>query len=449
MSLDYNIALSGMSAAQKGIKVTQHNISNLNTEGYARQRVELKQSGVASGSGIMQKNGSGVILDDVKMITDQILLDNYNSQNSKVNYFNNIEEVLTEVETIYGDFTEGSLNKLSAKYFESWEELSKFPEENSYKYALMGESNRLVYKVNELGNEFSRIRTFTTDKADKQIEQINVLTETLSKINQKFNELGANAPNSLRNERDMVITKLSGYADIEVKFESTNKDVVSIRSGGAYLVDMEKSFDVNVVNDGENSFLTNGTTKIALSDGDLKASLDMVNKYLKSYEGQLEKFVSELKTKINNYHSSGFSINGDTGIDFFTGNDAKSFSVNSILVNDPTKIATTSVAGIAGNTDVAKKIANVVNEEVVQGMNFRDYVNSLTITMAQDLHDASTQVVIQEEVLSGMAEQKENVQGVNMEEEMTSLMMYQKFYGANAKALKIMDEMFDTVFQII
>lgn len=446
---DFGTALSGLKSAQKGISVIQQNIANLNTEGYARQRVELQQSGTASGSGVMQKNGTGVKVQDVKMMTDQVLLNNYNNQNSKVGYFGNVEQVLTEVETIYGDFTEGSLNKLSAKYFEAWEELAKFPEENSYKQALLGEATRMVNKVNELGVEFSRIRNSIDAKAKMQIEEVNVITENLAKINQKFNEMGENSPNSLRNERDILIEKLSNFIKVDTSYESTNRDVVSIRSEGAYLVDLEESYAVSVMQSADETFLANGKTKVVLGDGALKASLDLADKYLKGYEEKLEVFTMALKDKVNGYHSVGFSLNGDTGINFFTGTNAKSLAINGVLLQDANKIATTGEEGVAGNTAIAKSIAGVVNEELAPGQNLRDQINHLTTSMAQELYNASAQTSIHTEVLTGLNEQKENVQGVSMDEEMTNMMAYQNYYGANAKALKMLDEMSDMLFQII
>lgn len=449
MGINYNVSLSGMTSAQKGIQVMQQNIANMNTEGYARQRIDLEQSGVSSGSGIMQKNGSGVNVKDIVMMTDQVLLNNYNGQNSKVGYFGNIEQALTEAETIYGDFTEGSLNKLGNKFFEAWEELSKFPEENSYKQALIGEAKRLVNKVNELGNEFARMRNATMSNAAMQIDEVNVLTENLANINKRFNELGNNAPNSLRNERDIVIEKLSNYMKIDVSYESTNKDVVSVRSEGSYLVDLEKSFELKIIDSADETFISNGKTRVDLGEGKLMANMDLATKYLKGYQDDIEQYAMFLKDSVNSYHTAGFNLEGDTGIDFFSGVSAKTLSINEDLILDANKIATSEVNGLAGNTSIAKKIAGVIAEEIEPGMSFRDHVNSLTMTMAQDLYDASAQTSINTEVLNGLKQQKESVQGVNMDEEMTNLMAFQNYYSANAKALKMTDEMFDVLFQII
>jgi flagellar hook-associated protein 1 FlgK len=119
------------------------------------------------------------------------------------------------------------------------------------------------------------------------------------------------------------------------------------------------------------------------------------------------------------------------------------------LSSDTSKIATSSVNGVEGNTDVAINIANVLNQPVSSGVSFQNYVNSFSAGMAQDINNASNQTTIQNQVLSGLGERKASVQGVNLEEEMTNLMMYQKYFQANAKSIKVVSDTLDSVLGII
>jgi flagellar hook-associated protein 1 FlgK len=181
----------------------------------------------------------------------------------------------------------------------------------------------------------------------------------------------------------------------------------------------------------------------------IKASTDVINENVKEYRKGLDLFTTQLMDKVNAVHRSGFSKNGSTGMDFFVGNGSKTISINPILKSDISNIATSAFLGIEGNTDIAKGIANVIYDEVGGGMDFRNYVNGFSMGMAQDLNTTRAQISVQGQVLEGIMEQKESTQGVNLEEEMSNLMMFQRMFSANAKSIKVIDEVNDALLQII
>ena len=65
----YQTGVGGLLAAQQQLATTGHNIANVNTEGYTRQRVEQQsQLGLFNGSNYI---GSGTYVDDITRIYDQ------------------------------------------------------------------------------------------------------------------------------------------------------------------------------------------------------------------------------------------------------------------------------------------------------------------------------------------------------------------------------------------
>jgi len=449
MTLSFNTSLSGLMAAQKAMQVAQMNVSNMNTDGYVRQRVELAENTSAGGSGVEQKIGSGVITENISRMTDLIMQSNYNNQSSKVGYYEEVESTLSEVETVMGEDSIGKLSNMMQDYFNSWQELSKFPEESSYRFALVGETGKLTQKINEMGKELGRVQQDVIDNTQVQVKEMNTILTGLAEVNKKINENGKFVSNGLLNERDRLVNQLSSYTQVEVSYESSNPEAVSIRSGGVYLLDNEKTYDIRLMKSNDEYYLSNGAARIDVSNGKLKANLDLVDNYIGKYTNQLNKLSTELINQVNSLHSSGYSMNGDTGIDFFVGTSSKDIKINPILKDDPSKIATSAVAGVEGNTDIAKQISNVINQPVDLNMNFRNYVNSFSMGMAQDLNNVSSQVTVQNEVLVGIGERKASLEGVNLEEEMTNLMMYQKMFAANAKSIKTLQETLDTILNIM
>ena len=66
-----SVALSGIQAAQAGLDTTSHNIANVNTPGYSRQKVvQSAQNSVLFGPGYV---GSGVKLDAISRSYNDLL----------------------------------------------------------------------------------------------------------------------------------------------------------------------------------------------------------------------------------------------------------------------------------------------------------------------------------------------------------------------------------------
>ncbi|HRV80020.1 MAG TPA: flagellar basal body protein, partial [Planctomycetota bacterium] len=77
-TLGLDIGLRGLRAAQTALDTVGHNISNANTPGYTRQRVDLDTSHPTRMRGLLQ--GTGVETDGIRRITDALLNKRIRSQ---------------------------------------------------------------------------------------------------------------------------------------------------------------------------------------------------------------------------------------------------------------------------------------------------------------------------------------------------------------------------------
>ena len=79
----------------------------------------------------------------------------------------------------------------------------------------------------------------------------------------------------------------------------------------------------------------------------------------------LNQMASTLITNVNGLHTGGFDLNGNPGLDFFSGSDALSIRVNSAVTAK--NIAVAGVAGQAGNSTVASNIAALQTSKLMNG----------------------------------------------------------------------------------
>ncbi len=71
MASIYGIGISALGAAQAGVLTAEHNIANVNTEGYRRQQtVQATNTPQFTGAGFI---GNGVNVSDVRRIFSQFL----------------------------------------------------------------------------------------------------------------------------------------------------------------------------------------------------------------------------------------------------------------------------------------------------------------------------------------------------------------------------------------
>ena len=141
------IGVSGLKASQASLATAGHNVTNANTEGYSRQRVELSsREGASTGTGYQ---GSGVQVDDVQRVADrylsgQIRTDTANAQGAK-SYLDNagaIDSLLANELTGLGP----GLDKL----FSSLQEASSDPTSIPARRLVLSEAGSLAARMHTL-----------------------------------------------------------------------------------------------------------------------------------------------------------------------------------------------------------------------------------------------------------------------------------------------------------
>jgi len=172
----------------------------------------------------------------------------------------------------------------------------------------------------------------------------------------------------------------------------------------------------------------------------------------------------------------GFAFSDDTVSDsglaaalgintFFTGDDCQSIAVNSVL-NDKDYIAaatidaTTGEFGVGDNSN-ANNIADLKfstrsiaewtyergSDAVSQVTSFstEDYYHRMVGSIGVESANAHRSVAFKEALANKLGEQRDNLSGVSLDEEMINMMKYQQAYTVASKLLSVADEMLTTL----
>src|SRR5690242_1193563 len=119
-------SVSGLFAAQRQLEVASHNISNVNTPGYSRQRAELEASrpmpGVYGARGDGER-GTGVTVKDVIRMRNQLTDNAYWTEAGNGGADDVRAEYLQRAESVLGPIGGGVPDGLS-KFYAAWDDLS-------------------------------------------------------------------------------------------------------------------------------------------------------------------------------------------------------------------------------------------------------------------------------------------------------------------------------------
>jgi flagellar hook-associated protein 1 FlgK len=186
---------------------------------------------------------------------------------------------------------------------------------------------------------------------------------------------------------------------------------------------------------------------LTLTGGSIQGTIDARDGELSQMQSSINTLASTLITQVNGIHDSGYSLSGTTGAQFFNGADASDITVNQTLVDDPTLIQASNSATANQDNSVARQLGDLANvtQASLTNLTFGDSYGQTVTALGNSLANANTQVTNQTSVSNMLATQRSSTSGVNIDEEMTNLMGFQRAYEASAQLVTTVNQMMQTV----
>ncbi len=456
-----NTANTGLRASQTALQTVGHNIANANTEGYSRQRVELKAEKAYSLGGIGQL-GQGVTMEAITRTVDDYVTKQIRGENGTFNKFNAKSEILSQMEIIFNEPSDTSLNFNLGEMFDAWTELSKNPEMLTSKSIVVEKSKVVATTLNHMATQLEGLENNTIELIEMDAKNFNLIVQSLDSLNKQiFNtSIKGLIPNDLLDQRDLLLKGLSGIAGFEADFSDKYGRVKIIVDGQEVLDTEGVQYTIYVKDIIDGDPASGKTGDIQLKSTKTTDSIDHIplsgriagyKDALSEIEDQivaLNDFAKTLANTINSVHSTG-----DSGQDVFTWEDgnvsAAGIQVNKELDIDNNKVnAGTGDNPAEGDGSLALKIAGLRNEKVVflNGDNTIEGAYNMMVTnIGISKQQSDNMVANQEVLLNQLVMRRESTAGVNIDEEVTDLIKFQKSYEANARVIQVLAEMLDVL----
>lgn len=249
-----NTATKGLMAQQTALHTVGHNLSNANTVGYSRQRVDFKADLAYNLSGVGQL-GTGVKMEGIVRMVNEYVHNQIMGETGTYEKFQSKSETMEQLEIIFNEPSETGLNFNLNEMFDSFQELSKNPESLNAKTVVVEKSKSLAATINHMANQIDILEDETLSQIKKNAYDFNSIVDRIDSLNKQiFNvAIKGQVPNDLLDQRDLMLKELSGITEFDHSFDKYGGVSISIDDKeilGDSKQEMSMVTDINENDDG-------------------------------------------------------------------------------------------------------------------------------------------------------------------------------------------------------
>lgn len=322
-----DIGSSGLLAFQRSLATAGHNIANVNTDGYSRQRVELSARTPQAAAGDFI--GSGVQTQATRRIYDSFLTTQLRSNTSADSRLQSFHALASQIDNLLADAQAG-LSPSLQDFFNAVQGVANDPSSVPARQVLLSQTNALADRFHYLDQRFTELGGAINAQIQSSVTEINTLGTAIAKLNNSIvlaqGGPGGEAPNDLLDQRDALLVKLAGYVAVTTVNQDDGAVNVFIGNGqtlvaGAQATGLSvasNNFDGTRLEVAYQVGATSATISDALSGGTLGAALDFRRQLLDTAQNALGRIAVGVGSTFNAQHVLGQDLNGQLGGNLFT-----------------------------------------------------------------------------------------------------------------------------------
>lgn len=321
------IGKRSLMAHSTSITTAGHNVSNAETEGYSRQRVQIKTFDPLYRPDLNRAEtpgqiGQGSSVESINRVRDEMLDSRITAQGNQESYWDTRSKYYTMIEQIYNEPDDVSVRTTMDKFWQSWQELSLNPESQANRQAVIKRGESLVNSIRNRDTSLTGIGTLLNSDIESTVKQLNNYSDQISGLNKEIvrsRAMGDN-PNDLLDRRDLLVEKLSKIANITS--DQRDSDEFMVHIDGHILVqgNISRHLDVESVvdNNGYSRVIwqDNGN-EAKISGGSLGALIELRDVDIREEVQSLNTMTMNFADLVNDVHRNAVGANNTTGLDFF------------------------------------------------------------------------------------------------------------------------------------
>ena len=440
----------GVQANQSAIKLTSENIANVNTPNYSRRLATF--SDMNSTTAKFGTLSSSNVSEDIYRKRNSFVDAQFLQQNPNLSKYTTDTELFTQIEDIFAEPGDSGISEHLDEFWSAWGDLSNDPESETARMVVVDKAVALEKAFNRVNSELVNLKENIGTNLQSDVDAINSKLNALAQIN---TEISANNSDALMDERDTLVTELSEYFEIQTSEGQHGEITVSV--AGQILVSNETVNEIVLYTENSgNSYdfnikVRNATNKIDVQSGEIGSMLSIANDYIPNYQSRLDNVAVNLANEVNSVHEKGYDLSGHTGINFFKTNinSAGNFAVNTTITDNPYLVATSDQLGESANSNIAKMINELQNQNTLNGVSINDYYSGIATDIGAKVQKSTDLMDSQQIIVNTIQNQQDSESGVSLDEELVNLSKFQQAYQASAKVIGTVQELIDSILTLL
>ncbi|MBR2430989.1 flagellar hook-associated protein FlgK [bacterium] len=247
-----NMSTNALTVNESAISVVSHNVANMNTEGYSKQKVNLATRNIAGAIGNsteaqIRANG-GVMIANVMRYNDSYLNNYYRDQLSILKGYEAQLGCLGDLENIFNDLDGKGISGALADFYEAVNNLNEYPASSTARVNFIESAKTLTETLNAKSSQLAELTSkalgdgespelLKNSKIYQEYEVFNDKLKELAEVNKalQITQTGTLHANNLLDQRDMILNDIAQFVDINVE-ENPHNGSITLYIGNVEMV---------------------------------------------------------------------------------------------------------------------------------------------------------------------------------------------------------------------
>jgi len=323
MSSVLSTGTSALLAFQRALATTSHNVANIKTPGYSRQKVDFATANPQNyGYGDV---GNGTRITDVRRVADQLAISRLLDGSGELARLKQLSTMADRVDAMFSDASTNVAGVWS-NFFDSVSGLSSNASGSADRQNVLDSGKTLANRFQQLNTQLNNLNGEVNNGLIAGATEINRLAQEIAQLNGSIGSNAATAAPDLLDRRDQLIANLVGYTGGNAVMQDGGIMNVYTAGGQALVVGTTASKVTTVTDPYQPErlqlALESQGQKITIDGktlgGQIGGLLEFRNTVLTPAQAELGKLAIGMASSFNDVHRQGADLYGNIGGDFFT-----------------------------------------------------------------------------------------------------------------------------------
>ncbi len=449
-------ALSGILAQRRRLDAIGHNIANVSTEGYSRQRVDLASGGKGPVPALFSNGlltGDGVDVAGITRARDTFLESRILTEKAAAGQLDVSSRYLDRIELVHQEPSDVGLAAELGGLWSSFDTMANYPGQEPQRAATLAQVGSTAERFRYMDSELRAVHLSSASEVSSMVRQTNDLATEVASLNDALRPLllsGA-APNDLLDQRDTAVGNLASLMGARV--QDRPDGTIDVYVGGSTLVQGSRAMKLHSSAVADPSLADVGLQLTSLewdgggtlipTGGEMAGLLDTVNSTIPDAIRQLDAVANAVVQRVNSIHSGGQDLDGNPAGDVFdpAGTTARTISISADVAGQPRRLAAAAIGGGTLDSSIAQEIASLRNEVGGPDDQYEQLVGTLGVQVASTRARSGAQ----NSVMDRVEQARVAARSVNIDQEMIDLVAAQRAYQASSRVINAVDEILDNI----